>query len=67
MDELKERKKAAGNREGKREGGREELVAVQLDHEFLKESYDWQSHAADLCVHTSHCTADTCTHKPPCT
>ncbi len=46
-----------------REGGREGMIAVLLDHEFPKESYDWQSHAAGLCVHTSHCTAaDTHTH-----
>lgn len=34
-------------------------VTRLLDHEFLKESYDWQSHAAVLCVHTSHCSAAT--------
>lgn len=34
-------------------------VTTLLDHEFLKESYDWQSHAAGLCVHTSHCSAAT--------
>ena len=39
------------------EWGREGVIAVLLDHEFPKESYDWQSHAAGLCVHTSHCTA----------
>lgn len=45
------------------EWGREGVIAVLLDHEFPKESYDWQSHAAGLCVHTSHCTAaDTHTH-----
>lgn len=49
-------------------GGREGMVVVLLDHEFLKESYDWQSHAAGLCIHTPHCTAaQTRTHKRPCT
>lgn len=46
------------------EWGREGVIAVLLDHKFPKESYDWQSHAAGLCVHTSHCTAaDTHTHS----
>lgn len=39
------------------------MIAVRLAHEFPKESYDWQSHAAGLCVHTSHCTAAD-THTP---
>lgn len=39
-------------------------VTTLLDHEFLKESYDWQSHATVLCVHTSHCSAATArTHR----
>lgn len=41
------------------------MIAVLLSHEFSKESYDWQSHAAGLCVHTSHCTAAD-THTPMC-
>lgn len=48
-------------REKKGEGGG--MIAVLLAHEFQKESYDCQSHAAGLCVHTSHCSAaDTFTH-----
>lgn len=47
--------------------GREGMIAVLLSHEFLKESYDWQSHACGVCVHTSHCTAaDTHTHPCAC-
>lgn len=57
--------KLEGERE--RKGGREGMIAVQLAHEFPKESYDWQSHAAGLCVHTSHCTAADTTHTHPCT
>lgn len=39
------------------------MIAALLAHEFQRESYDWQSHAAGLCVHTSHCTAvETHTH-----
>lgn len=50
-------------REGERESRREGMIAALLAHEFQRESYDWQSHAAGLCVHTSHCTAvDTHTH-----
>lgn len=47
--------------------GREGMIAVLFSHEFSKESYDWQSHACGVCVHTSHCTAaDTHTHTHPC-
>lgn len=45
-----------GEKEAVGEGG-EAMIAVLLAHEFLKGSYDWQSHAAGSCVHTSCCTA----------
>lgn len=43
-----------------REGGNDCSAAQSR---VFEESYDWQSHACGVCVHTSHCTAaDTHTH-----